>query len=98
VDERTGTIAFTAKLSLGMTMIAKEWVPSRHLFEFSGRIDGNVLSGVLVTRLVSDGGTRTASTEKVVFARELDSRAAPSSYAEWRAMWEGRLKARGPRW
>jgi hypothetical protein len=98
VDERTRTIAFTARLSLGVTMVAREWVPSRDIFEFSGRIDRDALSGVLITRVVGDGATRTTSTEKVVLPREPDSRASPSSYAEWRAMWEARLQARGPRW
>ena len=97
MDEGAGTISFTAKLSLGVTLAAQEPVPSRDIVEFSGRLDTNALTGVLVSRLVNDGAMRTASTEKVVFDRDPDLAAAPS-HAEWLAVWDARMKVRGPRW
>ena len=53
----TGDLAFTAKLTTGLTYAvnAKEWVPSRDFFVFGGRLSGGMLKGKLRLRSTQAG-------------------------------------------
>jgi hypothetical protein len=99
IDQRADTIAFTAKLSMGQTMTpAGEWVVSRDVYEFSGRIDRDAVSGGLLRRRDGDAA-RGASGEHIVLRRQSPPRATPGiSYGVWMRTWEMAMKARGPKW
>jgi TonB family protein len=99
LDEHTGNIEFTARLSLGVTQSkgAQDWVPTKDLYEFTGTIDQDAISGDLVRRLIEDAAGRSAS-EKIVLKREITkSSADKTSYDDWIRNWELRMKARGPK-
>jgi hypothetical protein len=99
LDEHTGKIVFAARLSLGVTQSkgAHDWVPTKDLYEFTGTIDQDALSGDLVRRLVGDAAGRSTS-EKIVLKRDATkSSVDKTSYDDWIRNWELRMKARGPK-
>jgi hypothetical protein len=99
LDERSGKIVFTARLSLGVTRSggAQDWVPTKDVYEFIGTIDQDAISGDLVHRLVDDPVGRS-TTEKIVLRREATKSGADNTaYDDWIRNWELRMKARGPR-
>jgi hypothetical protein len=99
LDERSGTIVFTARLSLGVTRSgsAQDWVPTKDVYEFTGTIDRDAISGDLVHRL-ADGPVGRATSKTIVLKREATkSSADTTSYDDWIRNWELRMKARGPR-
>jgi poly(3-hydroxybutyrate) depolymerase len=100
VDENTGRIAFTAKLSLGLTLSkgTRDYVPTRNLYEFTGRIDQDAVSGVLVRKLADDSAGTSASDDIVLKRKARDSNASDVSYDQWIRTWNEILKARGPKW
>ena len=98
----TGDLAFTAKLTTGLTYAvnAKEWVPSRDFFVFGGRLSGGMLKGKLrhYDQLRPDlqPVERGVVLPRSKDAQELMSDAA--TYGEWREQAQWILRARGPKW
>jgi hypothetical protein len=101
-NSETGALAFTAKLTTGLTYTvnSKDWVPSRDLFVFAGRLHGGVLDGKLRhydqlrpdLQPVEQGVVLPRSKE----TQELMSDAA--TYGEWREQVQSIIRARGPKW
>jgi hypothetical protein len=99
LDERTGKIAFTARLSLGVKRSGgtRDWVSTGDLYEFTGTIDQDAISGDLVRRLANDASGRSTS-EKIALRREATKSSADNtSYDDWIRNWGLRMKARGPK-
>jgi hypothetical protein len=99
LDEHAGQIVFTARLSLGVTRPkgAQDWLPTKDVYEFTGTIDQNSISGDLVHRLVDDAAARSTS-QKLVLKRDATRRSVDTtSYDDWIRNWELRMKARGPK-
>jgi hypothetical protein len=99
LDEHTGKIVFTARLSLGVTRSkgAQDWVPTKDLYEFTGMIDQDAISGDLVRTLADDAPGRS-TTEKIVLKREATkSPFDKTSYDDWIRNWELHVKTRGPK-
>jgi hypothetical protein len=99
-DAGTGRISFKAKLSLGIHYCARhpKGIPSRDLFEFSGKLTQDRLAGTLVHSDVLHA-KQEPSIQKIV----LDRKAAgplpgPVSYQEWRRWADAQVKRRGPKW
>jgi hypothetical protein len=98
-DSRTGALRFTAKLTMGATLLpggGRE--PSRDLFEFSGALKGAILTGEIKW---SDPRkpTRPASRERVQLKMQpREERLQAGSYAEWKRRAGKMLKGRGPEW
>lgn len=101
-DPATGALSFTAKLTMGVTQArgSTAWVPSRDLFQFTGRLRGKVLKGKLRR---SDPLTAEARPvgEDIVLRRDPEQEApviAADRYGEWRKTAESILRFRGPKW
>jgi hypothetical protein len=95
LDERTGTLAFTAKLSLGVTRETADWVATRDFYQFTGEINADAIVGSLVKRLVH---ANAESREHVVFRRQPRETAATVSHEAWLSEWNKVLQVRGPKW
>src|SRR5258708_27320323 len=110
-NPRTGALAFTAKLTTGVTLLpGGGQEPSRDLFDFSGTlkvgeirlgavsfVDG-VVAGTL-QRSDPRQPSRSISPERVEL--KIQRRAvwlAATSYAEWKRQIDEILKRRGPKW
>jgi hypothetical protein len=95
-DEKTATLSFNARLTLGMTIAADgRQQPTRDRFSFDGRLSGTRLVGTV--KHSSGGATETV---RVI----LDKRRAeepvrqPRTYAEWKLQADEILRQRGPKW
>jgi hypothetical protein len=95
LDESAGTLAFTAKLSLGITRGTSDWVPTRDLYQFTGEIDADTIVGTLVTGQVD---SKAESREYVVLRRQPRETAAAASRDAWLRGWNEVLQVRGPKW
>jgi len=101
VDEKTGSIAFTSKLSVGVVAAARgnEWIPSKNVYEFNGTIGKGGMTGTLRRKFVSEDGKETAYEENVTLkSKHLAESATAETYADWTKRWNEALKARGPKW
>ena len=99
VDENTGAISFSAKLSIGVVQLpgSKEWTPAKNLYEFKGSINRDSISGALTRKRIDDE-TVTPQKENVVLKRkDPDTNASAVSYEQWNKAWEQILKVRGPK-
>jgi hypothetical protein len=99
IDEAAGKIAFTAKLSLGMTTAkgTNAWVRTKDVYEFAGTIDKDTIAGVLSKRQADDPPGRTTK-ESVALRRQPRDSADDTSYDQWIRTWTLILQARGPKW
>ena len=97
-DEKTGTLSFTSKLSVGVVPAAagNAWVPSRNLYEFKGVIGNGAVKGSLRRKFVEEDGKETAYEESITLAPK--GNAADEPAAEWLKRWNDVLKLRGPKW
>jgi hypothetical protein len=101
-DAGSGRLAFRAKLSIGLRYLEPDrQLPTRDLYEFSGRIGPGSVTGVLLhhDRLEA----RNAPLRLRITLRRLsgDSGRDPSGarrYAVWQAWVDELLQRRGPRW
>jgi hypothetical protein len=101
-DPRTGDLAFTAKLTTGVTrdQASKRWVPTRDLFGFRGQLKAKVLEGKLrrSDQLRAQPGP---IEERVVLRLDPEQQAfmiEAVTYGEWRKKVEPILQYRGPKW
>ena len=99
-DPGSRRLSFKAKLSLGLHYCARhpKGVPSRDLFEFSGKLTQERLAGTLVRSdaLHPEGkpDIRRIALAKTAGAPPLE----PASYGEWKRWADAIVKRRGPRW
>jgi len=99
-DPASGRISFRAKLSVGRhyCLQHKTGVPSRDLFEFSGRLDRKALAGTLV-HSDSRHPEHAAKIELITLRKiERASQLEAADYAEWKTRTDAILKRRGPQW
>ena len=100
-DPKTGRLTFRARLSTGSTFDENnQQVPTRDVYEFSGALKGQRLTGTLEH---TDSAGRSAASEKTrVSLRKSKSESAsmiqPGSYDEWKREADEILKLRGPKW
>jgi len=99
IDEAAGKIAFTAKLSLGMTTAkgTTEWVRTKDVYELTGTIDKDAIAGVLSKRQADDPPGRTTK-ESVTLKRQPHDSTDDTSYDQWIKTWTLILQVRGPKW
>jgi hypothetical protein len=97
-DEKTGSISFASKLSVGVVPAAagNAWVPSRNLYEFKGVIGGGAMKGSLRRKFVEEDGKETAYDESITLTAKSTADDEPT--AEWMKRWNDVLKTRGPKW
>ncbi len=102
VDPQDHTIAFKAKLSVGSeSMNGETWVPSRDLYQFSGTLFLDQISGSLV-HLNGNHPESRGTAEEIKLYRskkeEADLMLQTTSYQEWTESARKILRARGPKW
>lgn len=101
-DAATGKLTFGARLTMGVTKPknATDWVPSRDLFEFSGRLGPRVIKGKLRQSDQLQPGVSTIEREIVLplSKQQGEFMIRAANYGEWRKQAEPILKARGPKW
>jgi len=97
-DEKTGSISFTSKLSVGVVPAAagNAWVPSRNLYEFKGVIGSGAIKGSLRRKFVEEDGKETAYDESITLKAKSTADDEPA--AEWLKRWTDVLRLRGPKW
>lgn len=100
VDESNGRMSFTAKLSLGVTIVkdTRSTAPTRDLFEFAGTIDANAISGTLSHKRADAPAGRTRQQPISLERQSRDSGTPALSYAGWLKIWNDVMKVRGPKW
>lgn len=101
-DPGSGALSFAAKLTTGMTQVSgsQEWVPSRDLFRFTGRLRGKLLSGKLVRSDQLRPQTKPAE-ENIMLQHVVEQQGSAiqaQRYGEWRKTAEMILRFRGPKW
>jgi hypothetical protein len=100
-DPGSGRVSFKAKLTVGLHYCAlhRKPVPSRDLFEFSGKLREARLTGNL-TRSDALHPERRPRAEQVLLKKteEVVSPIEAASYVEWRRRVDAILRLRGPKW
>jgi hypothetical protein len=96
----TRELSFTAKLTMGTTTApgSNDWVPSRDLFAFRGRLDQKMLKGELrhSNQLRPD---LPPAIRPLTLRRSTDEPGiSAATYGEWRSWVESILQFRGPKW
>jgi hypothetical protein len=97
-----GDLAFTAKLTTGMTTApgSSAWVPSRDLFVFTGLVTRRGIKGKL--RRSNQLAPRSAPVERELLLGRLPEDAASAgevrTYGGWRQSIGPILRFRGPKW
>jgi hypothetical protein len=98
----TGQLSFTAKLSTGITTLtgSKEWVPTRDLFTFMGRMARKGVEGKLRRSDRLRSGSTPADSDITLprITRDDGYLSDTWTYGEWRERAEGILRFRGPKW
>lgn len=82
VDESAGKVSFTARLVIGVETSADGWVPARRLYQFSGLVDEDAMSGTLTENPIEPSKFKPVS-EEVVLKREAPGAMVASSCEEW---------------
>jgi hypothetical protein len=98
----TGQLDFRSKLTVGVTSLpgSTDWIPTRDLYVFSGRLSGNQINGKLEhsDQLLTE---RSRSVSEIVLLRSVEEDGLWSqakTYGAWRKTAETILKFRGPKW
>jgi len=99
-DTRTGKLSFRAKLSMGV-VYSKDHngVPSRDVFEFSGVLGENRLTGSL-KRLDGLSPQAAPKIEKIILLQSKSNEGMEpfQSLEDWKKFADEILKFRGPKW
>ena len=82
MSESLGTVAFSVRLTAGMTIVDGEWVPVERLYRFSGQITEDALTGELVRRSI-DGDIGSATSEGIELSRENRDATIEMSCDQW---------------
>ena len=100
LDEKSGRLTFTAKLSLGATLSAdtRNYAPTKDLYEFTGTVDRDAVAGTLVKTRVGDVAGQAVSANIILKRKSSDGSASEVSYEQWLTKWTEVFNARGPRW
>lgn len=96
----TGRLSFQAKLTTGVVLLAGgRQEPSRDLFEFSGTLHGDTLSGEMKRMDMLHPGVKPLSKRLLLrnTSGEMMTRLA-TTYADWKRSTDQLLRLRGPRW
>ncbi|HEV8613971.1 MAG TPA: hypothetical protein VGU22_00625 [Methylomirabilota bacterium] len=96
-DPTTGTLSFSARLTMGVQYAPTGNVPSRDLFRFDGRLRGDTLTGTLARKDMLNE-TVPAESRQVTLKRTKETLDPPASYTAWRRSVDGILLLRGPKW
>jgi hypothetical protein len=97
-DEKTGHLAFTARLTVGSDYIrgGKE-VPSRDVFTFDGHLATTEVTGTL-KHLDQVYVKSVATSERIRLKKQREELSFYPSLADWRRKMDETLEARGPKW
>lgn len=98
LDEKSGAIAFTAKLSTGLAPApgGNAWVPTKNLYEFKGTIGADRMAGTLRRKSMQEDGTALAYDESLTLNARHRERG--ETFEEWTRRWTDALTKRGPKW
>lgn len=101
LNEDTGAISFTAKMTLGVVYSAEEkkWVPSKDLYSFAGEMKKDRIVGTFDNH-VKKGEKKGTVKEEVTLKGGLgtDEFWDSKTYEEWKEFYAPIVKYRGPRW
>ena len=96
LDAATGAFSFSSKMSLGMISASEH---SRDLFMFSGKMQPTQVEGTVERRNAAGRGSSLGSRRLVLRpAPPEETRANPTSCADWIKLWEPVFEAWGPKW
>ena len=100
VDEKAGTISFTAKLSVGVAPAAggNAWLPTKNVYEFRGAIAASGMTGMLRRKSIQEDGTELAYEESIHLKPEGADRTPDTTFDAWSKRWNEALGKRGPKW
>ena len=72
-DEKTGTISWAARLSIGAVFAQdkKEWIPAKYLYEFKGVAGADTMKGSLRKTLLLESGKGTVEEESIVLKNNI---------------------------
>lgn len=97
-----GDLAFTAKLTTGMTTVpgSRDWVPSRDLFVFTGYLTLQGIDGKLRRSDQLKPGSTPVERDILLVRIPEDAESVndPRTYGEWRERMDPILRFRGPKW
>jgi hypothetical protein len=98
-NSRTGSLSFTAKLSIGVSLLpGGGQEPSHDLFEFSGTMKSATVTGSLRQSDPREP-SRPGSQELISLGIQHGDGMLPAlSYGEWKLQSDKLLKVRGPKW
>lgn len=96
-DPATGTLSFSARLTMGMAYEPGGSVPSRDRFRFDGVLGERTLTGTLERKDMLHE-TVPVERKKVTLRRTTMDLEPPASYAMWRRSVDEVLRLRGPKW
>lgn len=88
LDERSGTLSFSAQLTIGVEPQAGGYAPATRLHEFSGRIDAATVKGRRRVRSLAPGAE--VQSEEILLKRDPYNAARAGSCATWRDSWNSR--------
>jgi len=98
LNEKTGQITFTARLSPGMVYSneTRKFVPATDVYTFRGVVKKDAITGTFTRRA---GTLKRTTQEKVVLkgGRKKDDFWDGKTYQEWKDFYVPILKARGPK-
>ena len=101
LDEKSGRVSFTAKMSIGLVYSEEEkkWVPSKDLYLFNGIMGDDRIEGSFEMKVQKEN-ERVAVKEDVILkgCRGPDEFWDNKNYQEWKQFYAGILKSRGPKW
>jgi hypothetical protein len=96
----TGTLKFSAKLTLGVIAgpASPRPQPSRDLFTFDGTFGSARLTGALIHATQLDPRPPARNIVLTTSTRDTEFMRGSATYGAWRQQWEQILKRRGPKW
>ena len=100
-DAKSGRLSFSAKLTMGVTSVkgSKDWVPTRDLYVFEGRLNGSTVTGVMTHTVQNHPNVSPERSDVVLPASKSDaSMPGAKTYGEWLSQYQLVLKLRGPKW
>jgi hypothetical protein len=99
-DPNTGTLRFSAKLTIGSIAgsASKSPEPSRDLFTFDGTLGQARLIGGLIHATQFDRKPPARTITLTASAKDAAFMHGSATYGAWREKWEPIVRRRGPKW
>lgn len=100
-DESTGEISFFVRMSIGLIHSGSDenWVPSKDVYLFSGKMDANRISGNLEHKILNSEEQSSVIEELTLKGgKQPDQFWKDKSYEEWEEFYKLILNSRGPKW